>query len=66
MQTFDYAGEDFADDGYYQEQGYDEQNIDAASPQDDFYGYASWWFDYAIVLFMFCIMFYRQSHRTDS
>ena len=41
MQTFDYTREDFADDGYYQEQGYDEQNIDAAGPQDDFYGCAS-------------------------
>ena len=54
--VFDYAGEGFADDSYYQEDGYTEQNCNVEGSQDDFYGYASWRFNYAVVLFMFCNM----------
>ena len=53
MQTFDYAGEGFTNDGYYPEEGYEEQNCDATGAQEDFYEYASSWSDYAIVLLCF-------------
>ena len=55
MQTFDYAGEGFTNDGYYPEEGYEEQNNDATGAQEDFYEYASWWSDYAIVLLCFVL-----------
>ena len=43
MQTFDYAGEGFTNDGYYVEDGYykEEQNYDTAGAQADFYKNAS-------------------------
>ena len=58
ISAFDYAGEGFMDDGYYQEDGYAEQNYNVEGSQDDFYRYASWSFNYAVVLFMFCKMKY--------
>ena len=56
--AFDYAGEGFSDVGYYQEDGYEEQNYNADGSQEDYYGYASWRFNYAVVLLMFCILLY--------
>ena len=43
MQTFEYAGDGFVDNGYYHNEGDVEQNYDDGSFQDDaYYGYASW------------------------
>ena len=43
MQTFDYAGEGYVDDGYYQEEDDVEQNYhDGGFQNDAYYGYASW------------------------
>ena len=58
ISAFDYAGEGFTDDSYYQEDGYAEQNYNVEGSQNDFYGYGSWRFNYVVVLFMFCNMQY--------
>ena len=41
----------YAEDGYYQE----EQNYDVADPQEDYYGYASWRSNYALVILYFIL-----------